>query len=163
MIDFINDDENANHIAPDEEDFISHIENLWQTHGGGGGGGGGLGGGGHGSQIVLGHQLGGLGGGSGRNYQINILGGGANLSIAPSIEPFAFPSHPLSVSAVHPLLVHNTDSTGTGTAVPAPSAIGSSANPFQITGLGNLRLYFNQVFTYLNYYLTQKLFVILRI
>jgi hypothetical protein len=133
MLDFINDDnENgAGHLAgqipADEEDFISHIENLWQTHGAAGAGSGA-------NHIVLGHQLG-LGGGVGgaRNYQINILGGGANLAIAPSVEHMSLPTHPLSVSAVHPLLVHNNEvASGNLSSSVAPP----SGNPFQITGLG---------------------------
>ena len=89
---------------------------------------------------MLGSQLGlgGGGGGGSRNYQINILGGSANLAIAPTVESLGLPSHPLSVSAVHPLLVHTAGDTQTGgSSSSAQQNSGlSAASPFQITGLG---------------------------
>ena len=167
MLDFINEDAGRGVDAGDtndDDDFLTHFETLW--HGGNhhGGNGHGLGpirtDGAH--HIVLGHQLGlGNAGGhhhAGRNhYQINILGGGSGLAGLSGLGGLSglsglegigsgvgagssLPPHPLSVSAVHPLLVHQrhgSEVSGSGVSGGAQvsvGVIGSASNPFQITG-----------------------------
>ena len=59
MLDFIDDD---NGEAGEEDDLLTHIENLWQNHGGN-----------TNNHIVLGHQLN-IGNQPNRGYQISVLG-----------------------------------------------------------------------------------------
>ena len=103
MLDFIEEDQAE---GGDDEDFLTHIENLWQSHTN------------NANHIVLGHQVN-IGNSGNRGYQISVLGGaGSGLGAVDG----SLPPHPLSVSAVHPLLVHSLESSGnsssaTGTAI----------------------------------------------
>jgi len=83
----------------------------------------------------------GIGNAANRNYQINFLGGGNSVGgIGPGVDG-TLPPHPLSVSAVHPLLVHHTDTSSSNLSLNAPSIPGttltsSNGNAFQISGMG---------------------------
>jgi hypothetical protein len=120
MFELMNEDTGDN---GEEEDFMAHIENLWQNNAST-------------NHIVLGHQLG-IGNPNGRSYQINFLGG--NGLSQPGLDG-TLPPHPLSVSAVHPLLVHQSESSGSGLSAQSGAGLastgGAANNNFQISGLG---------------------------
>jgi len=126
MLDFIDEDNGEN---GEEDDLLTHIENLWQNQGGSGS-----------NHIVLGHQLN-LGPQASRGYQISVLGSGGVLGQAGAGADGSLPPHPLSVSAVHPLLVHHTDSLqGVASGAGVTSGVSLSgvnqSGGMQITGLG---------------------------
>ncbi|CAF0785839.1 unnamed protein product [Brachionus calyciflorus] len=95
MLDFINDENGEN---GEEDEFLTHIENLWQNHGGG-------------------------------NQPNHIVFGSGNTIGISSNTDGTVPPHPLSVSAVHPLLVNHSEST---TQITQPV---STSSGFQVTGL----------------------------
>ncbi len=124
MLDFIDEDNGEN---GEEDDLLTHIENLWQNQGGNGA-----------NHIVLGHQLN-LGPQASRGYQISVLGSGGVLGQGAGADG-SLPPHPLSVSAVHPLLVHHTDSLQGGSSSGTTNGTSLSGvnqgGGMQITGLG---------------------------
>jgi hypothetical protein len=130
MLDFIDDDTVDNGVGGEEDDLLTHIENLWQNHGGSAA-----------NHIVLGHQLN-IGAPTNRGYQISVLGSGGGVLSAGGVgqdtsSGGSLPPHPLSVSAVHPLLVHHTDNSNLNTnASSTTNLTATNNNAYQITGLG---------------------------